>query len=182
MTYSLVDWAASAKFTNMLRKGDQSVVISLYDQDKSKNRIYVSQLLNKLSAIKTRTPYLFTFDDWSATYSDVDFAQLQNLNYHTFNADWNMSNPNHKDFVDLFRQRYKTEPTQTYAGMANDIILYFVCGLQQKGTDFFRNPVIPAPKGMLYPLSFSHIRADNGFENQFTITYRMTDYHFTPVE
>lgn len=182
MTYSLVDWAASAKFTNMLRKGDQSVVISLYDQDKTKNRIYVSQLLNKLSAIKTRTPYLFTFDDWSATYSDVDFAQLQNLNYHTFNADWNMSNPNHKDFVDLFRQRYKTEPTQTYAGMANDIILYFVCGLQQKGTDFFRNPVIPAPKGMLYPLSFSHIRADNGFENQFTIIYRMTDYHFTPVE
>ena len=83
MTYSLVDWAASAKFTNMLRKGDQSVVISLYDQDKSKNRIYVSQLLNKLSAIKTRTPYLFTFDDWSATYSDVDFAQLQNLDRKT---------------------------------------------------------------------------------------------------
>lgn len=181
MEYTLVDWAQSAKFTSMLKNSPQSVVVSVYDQDKSKNRIYVSQLLNKLSSIKTRTPYLFTFDDWSSQYSDVDFLQLQNLNYHTFYGDWHMNTPSHKDFVETFRDRYKTEPTSTYAGMANDIILYFVCGLQQKGTAFFASPVIPAPEGVIYPLSFSHDRQDYGFENQNALLYRMTDFQFQPI-
>ena len=179
--YTLVDWAQSAKFTSMLKNTPQSVVVSVYDQDKSKNRIYVSQLLNKLSSIKSRTPYLFTFDDWSAQYSDVDFSQLQSVNYHTFYSDWHMTTPSHKDFVETFRDRYKTEPTSTYAGMANDIILYFVWGLQQKGTAFFTSPVIPAPEGVIYPLSFTHDRQDYGFENQNALLYRMTDFQFQPI-
>ena len=181
MEYTLVDWAQSAKFTSMLKSTPQAAVVSVYDQDKSKNRIYVSQLLNKLSSIKSRTPYLFTFDDWSSLYSDIDFSQLQNLNYHTFYSDWHMATPSHKDFVDLFRDRYKTEPTSTYAGMANDIILYFVCGLQKKGTAFFSSPVIPSPEGVVYPLSFSHDRQDYGFENQNALIYRMTDFQFQPL-
>lgn len=181
MKYTLVDWAQSAKFSTMLKAAGQSVVISLYQQDKSKNRIYATQLLNKLSAFKSRTPYLVTFDDWTELYNDVDFAQLQSLNYHTYFASWDMSNPQHKEFVDLFNERYKTEPTNTYAGMANDIILYFVTGLQQKGTDFFKSPAIVPPQGMLYPLSFTHSRADYGYENQQTMLYKMSDYHFIPI-
>lgn len=182
MQYKLVDWSQSAKLTSMLKNSGRAVVVSLYDQDKSKNRIYVSQLLNKLSSIKTNTPYLFTFDDWTAQYSDIDFAQLQNLNYHTFYADWLMSNPVHKDFVDRFRDRFKTEPTNVYAGMANDIILYFVCGLQQKGTAFFSSPAANSPEGVIYPLTFSRIRQDYGFENDKAILYRMTDFQFFPVK
>lgn len=182
MEYTLVDWASSAKFTSMLKNSPQSVVISVYNQDKSKNRIFVSQLLNKLSSIKSKTPYLFTFDDWTQQYSDVDFVQLQNLNYHTFYSDWHMGTQSHKDFVDRFRERFKTEPTSTYAGMANDIILYFVSGLQQKGTAFFSSPVIPVPEGVLYPLSFTHDRQDYGYENQQALLYRMIDYQFQPVQ
>ncbi len=181
MKYTLVDWAKSSQLTTLLKGSGQAVVVSLYQQDKAKNRIYSSQLLNKLSAFKSRTPYLVTFEDWAATYSDVDFSQLQNLNYHTFYADWDMSNPQHKAFVDLFRERYRTEPTSTYAGMANDIILYFMCGIQQKGTDFFKSPAIVLPQGVLYPLSFTHQRADWGFENQQALLYRMTDFRFTPI-
>ena len=181
MKYTLVDWAQASKFTTMLRASGQSVVISLYRQDKSKNRIYATQLLNKLSGIKSRTPCLVTFDDWTDLYGDVDFAQLQNLNYHTYYADWDMANPQHKEFVDLFNERYKTEPTSTYAGMANDIILYFVTGLQQKGTDFFKSPAMVQPQGMLYPLSFAHSRADYGYENQQALLYRMADFHFVPI-
>ncbi len=181
MKYTLVDWAKSSQLTTLLKGSGQSVVVSLYQQDKAKNRIYSSQLLNKLSAFKSRTPYLVTFDDWAAAYNDVDFAQLQNLNYHTFYADWDMANPQHKAFVDLFRERYKTEPTSTYAGMANDIILYFVCGIHQKGTDFFKSPAIVLPQGVLYPLSFSHTRTDWGFENQQALLYRMTDFRFIPI-
>ncbi|MBO4600313.1 MAG: hypothetical protein J5641_06200 [Bacteroidales bacterium] len=181
MNYTLVDWAKASQLTTLLKGNGQSVVVSLYQQDKAKNRIHASQLLNKLSGFKSRTPYLVTFDDWAATYNDIDFAQLQNVNYHTYYADWDMSNPQHRAFVELFRERYKTEPTSTYAGIANDIILYFVCGLQQKGTEFFNSPAIVLPQGVLYPISFSHTRADYGFENQQALLYRMTDYHFVPV-
>jgi hypothetical protein len=115
-------------------------------------------------------------------YGDIDFAQLQNLNYCTFYRDWLSTNETHKEFISLFNDRYSTEPTDVYAGMAHDIILYFVTGIQQKGTEFFRSPIIATPQGMIYPLSFSHSRADYGFENQYAILYRMSDYHFIPVQ
>lgn len=182
MNYTMFDWGQVTKLTNALKASDQAVVISMYDQDKSKNRIYVSQLLNKLSAFKARAPYLYSYDDWSMLYGDVDFAQLQNLNYSTFYRDWLPANTTHKEFIDLFNDRYSTEPTDVYAGMAHDIILYFVTGIQQKGTEFFRSPIIATPRGMIYPLSFSHTRADYGYENQHAILYRMSDFHFIPVQ
>lgn len=180
--YTLFDWNQTSKLTNALKSGLQPVVISVYDQDKSKNRIYVSQLLNKLSTNKSRAPYLFTFDDWTMNYTDVDFAQLQNLSYHTFCTDWNMADPAQKEFVDLFRNRYSIEPNNVYAAMAHDIILYFVCGIQQKGTEFFRSPTMVQMQGLIYPMSFSHTRADYGYENQSAILYRMTDFHFNPCK
>jgi ABC-type branched-subunit amino acid transport system substrate-binding protein len=181
LNYTLIDWAQSSKLTNAIKSSERSVVISMYNQDKSKNRIYASQLLNKLSAFKTRTPYLYSYEDWSTLYGDIDFSQLQNLNYSTFYLDWVRANTTHRDFIDLFSRRYSTEPTNVYAGMGHDIILYFVTGLQQKGTEFFRSPIIATPQGMIYPLSFSHSRADYGFENQYAILYRMSDFHFIPV-
>lgn len=180
--YTLFDWAASAKFGALLKSSPDAVVVSLYDQEKSKKRIYVQQLLNKLAASKSHAPVLFTFDDWSAAYSDIDFSQLQSLSYHTFYADWDMDNPEAKAFVDTYKERFKTEPTSAYAGMANDIILYFVNGLHKQGTDFFKSPALPAPRGVMSPLSFSHSRVDCGFENQMATLYRMTDYHFVPVQ
>lgn len=181
LNYTLIDWAQSSKLTTAIKSSERSVVISMYNQDKSKNRIYASQLLNKLSAFKTRTPYLYSYEDWSTLYGDIDFSQLQNLNYSTFYLDWVRANTTHRDFIDLFSRRYSTEPTNVYAGMGHDIILYFVTGLQQKGTEFFRSPIIATPQGMIYPLSFSHSRADYGFENQYAILYRMSDFHFIPI-
>ena len=181
MQYTLVDWNGQTKLYNQLRNQPLSVVVSLYDQDKSKNRIYVQQLLNKLSGLKSNPPCLFTVDDWTTEYSDVDFGQLQGLSYHTFYEDWNLTDQRQKDFIETFRDRYKTEPITGYAGMANDIIIYFVTGLQQRGTDFYKSPAMARPEGMLYPLSFSHTRNDYGFENQSAVMYRMADYHFYPI-
>ena len=181
MQWQQFNWSGATKLTNALKAAPKAAVVSLYDQDRSKKRIYVGQLLNKLSAFKGKMPYLFTFDDWSVDYGDIDFAQLQNLNYHTFYFNWNTDNEDHAAFMQLFRERYKTEPTSNYAGMANDIIIYFVCGIQQKGTDFFRTPVLKQAKGMLNPMVFAQTRADWGFENQSAILHRMVDYHFNPV-
>lgn len=181
MVYNVVDWAQPSKFTALLKGNSQAVVVSLYDQEKAKNRVYVQQLLNKLNSFKSKTPCLITFDDWAARYTDVDFAQLQSLSYHTFCCDWDRNNPQQQDFISSFRERFKTEPTSVYAGMANDIILYFVCGIQQKGTDFFKSPNIVAPQGMICPLSFSQVRTDYGFENQYATMYQMSDFHFSPI-
>lgn len=180
--YTLVDWAKAQKLTSMLKNSGRAAVVSIYDQERSKNRIYASQLLNRLASVKSGTPYLFTFDDWTSLYSDIDFSQLQSLNYHTFYGDWQMSDPLQKAFVERFREKFKTEPVSGYAGMANDIVLYFVSGLQQKGTDFFRNPSLSnSPEGVMYPLRFGHSREDWGFENQEAVLYRMRDYQFEVV-
>lgn len=181
MRYKLVDWAKAQKLTTMLKNSGQTVVVSLYDQDKGKNRIYASQLLNKLSSIKTNTPYLFTFVDWTTLYSDIDFAQLQSLNYHTFYGDWLMTEEVQKAFVERFREEFKTEPVSAYAGMANDIILYFVTGLHNAGTAFLMQPTQQQTKGMMYPLGFGHDRRDYGYENGTAVLHRMVDYQFKAV-
>ena len=181
-SYTIVDWNAAAKFTNALKTDHHAAIVTLYDQGKDRNRVYTGNLLNKLSAYKTNAPVLFSFDDWTTLYSDVDFSRLQHLTYHTFYAYYDGSDACHRSFIESFRDRYKTEPTSMYAGMAHDIIIYFVNGLQQKGTDFWKAPAVANPKGMLYPLSFSHSRSDYGFENQSAQLYRMQEYHFIPIK
>ncbi len=177
----LVDWNSSAKFFAALKKSPRAAVVSVYEQDKSRNRIFVSQLLNRLSAFKPNCPTLFTFEDWSTLYGDVDFSQLQTLGYHTFYCEWDMADEKQRLFVEQFRELYKTEPSAAYAAKANDIILYFVTGIQQKGTDFFKSPTIVCPDGMTSPLSFSHTDNGDGFENQSARLYRMTDFHFNAI-
>ena len=181
LPYTLVNWTSSAKFGTALKSNPGAAVVSIYQQDRSKNRIYVSQLLNKLSAFKTKPPTLFSVADWSMEQSDVDFAQLQGLNYHTFYSDWDRGDAAQKDFMTRFRERYKTEPVTTYAATANDIIIYFVTGLQQKGTEFFRNPTSVKNSGMLGALRFAPAAEGSGFENQEATLFRMTDYRFVPI-
>lgn len=179
--YTFVNWSSSAKFTTALKGNPQAAVVSIYQQDRSKNRIYVSQLLNKLSMFKSKSPTLFSVADWSVEQTDVDFSQLQNLSYHTFYSDWDRGDAAQKDFITRFHDRYKTEPVSTYAGMANDIILFFVTGIQQKGTDFFRQPTLAKPQGMLGTFRFTPAGEGCGFENQSATLYRMTDYRFIPI-
>jgi len=180
-SYTLINWSSSSKLTTALKGNPRAAVVSIYQQDRSKNRIYVSQLLNKLSAFKAKSPTLFSVADWSVEQTDVDFAQLQGLNYHTFSGDWDRGDAAQKDFISRFRERYKTEPVTTYAAIANDIILFFVTGLQEKGTNFYRHPIITKPQGMLGTLHFAPAAEGSGFENQVATLYRMTDYRFVPI-
>lgn len=182
MQHTLFNWSAPSKLTAALKANPKAAVVSIYQQDRAKTRIYVSQLLNKLSAFKGKGITLYTFSDWSMEQGDVDFAQLQGVNYHTFYSDWNRNDERHKEFINFFRERYKTEPTGTYAGMANDIILFFVIGLQQKGTDFYKKPELVRPHGMLCSLRFAQKTTGDGFENQAATLYRMTDYRFEEVK
>ena len=101
----------------MLKNTPGATVLSIFDQDKDQNRVYVGNLLNKLSSLKQGTPVLYTMNDWTREYGDVDFNQLQNLNYHTFAAGWDMTNEMHVGFLKEFRERYGSEPTTPLAGL-----------------------------------------------------------------
>lgn len=180
--YTLFDWSANSKFTTALKQTPNSVIVSLYDQGRDKNRIFANNLLNRISAMKTNTPRLITINDYTKDISDVDFAQLQHASYHTFYTGFDDADAVHRDFMEAFRERYKTEPLNGYAGMANDIIIYFVTGLTKKGSAFWENPNQPRPEGVLFPMSFQRVEPSMGFENQASRIYRLSDYHFVGVE
>ncbi len=178
--YTIFNWSQNAKLSANLKSNPNSVIISIYDQDRNKNRVYVGSLLNKLCAFKKDQPTLYTFNDWTHDYSDIDFSQLQHLNYHTFYTDWDMQNTVHSDFLTAFRETYKTEPTSQFAGMGNDIILYIISGLRSHGADFWVNPGAPV-HGMLAPIRLN--RADNstGLENSTAVLYKMDNLQMVPA-
>lgn len=182
LKYTVVDWnKLGKKFSSTLNAQPNSVVISLYNSDKSRNRIFINTLLNQLSALKNRNLTLITLDDWTTLYNDADFVKLQHANYHTFMNSWDYGNGAHSDFLKTFRDRYKTEPISAYAGMGNDIIIYFITGIQQKGMDFWKRPNLVMPNGMLYPMSFSQQDEGQGFENKTALLFRMMDFKFVDV-
>lgn len=183
IAYTLFDWKASNKLPATLKQNPGCVVLNLYDQGRDKNRIQLSNLLNRMAAMKTNTPTLMAFTDYVKEYSDVDYAQLQLLNYHTFVQELDLDQQNHQNFIDDFRAMYKTEPTDAYAFLGHDIMIYFLTGLQQQGMDFFRTLTFSQsePKSLLFPFRFKHAKVSVGFENQTAQLQRMSEYRFLPL-
>ena len=113
---------------------------------------------------------LYSFTDWTSDYIDVDFAQLQQLNYHTFCTSWDMTNEVHVQFLQLFRNHYSTEPTSALASTGYDLLLYLGTGLSRKNTDFWQSPINTLPT-LTRPLHLS--RHGAGLENDRAQLYRM---------
>ena len=183
--YTIFDWSANAKLANMLKNstGD-NIVIDIYDQNKDKNKTQSSLILNRLFSVKKNTPTLITLPNWAMKYEDVDYSQLQRLNYHfcsNFFLDYN--NTKHKEFIDRFKDKYKTEPQGNYAALGNDIIIHFVSGISNKGAaKFWQDPNIDRRRSMMYYFYFKRSDPDKGFENQNAYFYRLNSkYQFVPA-
>lgn len=176
--YTLFGWSQSAKLPSVLKNTPGATVLSIFDQDKDQNRVYVGNLLNKLSSLKQGTPVLYTMNDWTREYGDVDFNQLQNLNYHTFAAGWDMTNEMHVEFLKEFRERYGSEPTTPLAATGYDIATYIVGGLHRKGADFWKNPG-GMSEGLTQPIYL--VRKGAGLENDRAMLYRMQGMVLVPV-
>ena len=141
-------------------------------------RVYVSNLLNRLSAFKTSSPTFYTLSDWTRDYPDVDFAQLQLLNYHTFSTAWDMTNSVHVDFLKEFRERYGSEPTSTLAATGYDLTLYILRGLNRRNSRFWEMPDVSLPE-LVHPLHLSRHQA--GLENDQPQLFRMESLRFVPI-
>ena len=176
--YTLFNWSQNAKLATVLKKTPGAAVVSIYDQGKDQNRVYVGNLLNRLTSLKQGTPVLYTVSDWTREYGDVDFNQLQNLNYHTFASGWDMTNEVHVAFLKDFRTRYGNEPTSPLAATGYDLALYIVGGLHRKGADFWNAPG-GATEGLTQPIHL--VRSGAGLENDRAMLYRMQELVLVPV-
>lgn len=180
--YTLFSWAASNRLLQMLKNDNSNVVVSIYDEAPGKNKAYTINLLNKLFSLKKTTPTLITTQNYIKVYNDIDYNQLQRLEYHTINNTLlDYTNPNHKDFIDGFKERFKTEPVGDYALIGNDLIIHFVLGLQKRGSEFWKNPNIPQNPKIMYPMLFKRPAETDGFENQAAYIYKMDNYKLKPV-
>lgn len=177
---TFVDWKNNGKLATIIKQLGPCVVLPIYDQGKDRNRLFAGNLLNRLISLKLNN--LITLDDWTHLYSDVDFSQLQRLNYKTVYEDWDFYNISHQLFLGTFRDRYLTEPVGQFASMGNDIIVYFVTGLYRRGKAFWNNPNISQPKSMVNMFQFSQSDTGNGFENSEAALFELRDYQFRSLK
>lgn len=179
--YTFFDWAASGKLASTFKGEKKAVVLSVYDAGRDRNRTYNNTLLSRLSSVSSRCEItLVTLDNWCDAYPDVDLTFLQNQHYHTFlNNEWDYGNRRQLDFLRDFYRQYHVEPSNYYAALGHDAILYFVSGIHSQGTAFWRNPNLDrTPEGMLRPVSFHCTQPGNGFEGNTALLYRMNNYQF----
>lgn len=176
LSCTFFDWKNNGKLASTIKQLGPCVVLSIYDQGKDRNRLFAGNLLNRLISLKLNN--LITLDDWTRVYTDVDFSQLQRLNYKTIYEDWDFYNISHQLFLGTFRDRYLTEPIGQFAAMGNDIIVYFVTGLNRRGKAFWNNPNISQPKSMVNMFTFSQSDAGTGFENSNAALFELRDYQF----
>ena len=177
--YTMFNWSQSAKLASTLKATPACNVVSVYSGKSDQMRMHVGTLLNRLSAFKTNTPTLYTLADWTVEYSDIDFAQLQLLGYHTYTTSWDMTNATHSDFLQMWRERYATEPVTPLAAVGYDLAVYVVGALAHKGATFWQNTAQVAPKGLLHPLHL--VRSGAGLENDRAQLYRMDNLRFVPA-
>lgn len=176
--YTIFNWSQNAKLAATLKTTPNCNVVSIYDQGRDNNRVFVSNLLNRLSAFKNNPPTLYSFSDWTRDYSDIDFSQLQHLNYHTFYSSWDMTNQVHVDFLKAFRSKFASEPTSQLAANGYDLMLYIVSSLKRRGTDFWTTPTNTLPS-LINPLHLN--QSGMGLENDRSQLYRLDSLRFVPA-
>jgi len=180
--YTLFNWSQSAKLASVLKATPNCHVVSIYEQGKDNNRVYAINLLNRLASIKKDSPTLYTLTDWTREYNDVDFAQLQLLNYHTYSLAWDMTNEVHVQFLQAFRSRFGSEPTSQLAATAHDLMLYIGSGLAKRKASFWTTPGNSQPT-LVQPLHLAHPQGgdNSGLENDRARLYRMENLRFVPA-
>ncbi|MBQ0016022.1 MAG: ABC transporter substrate-binding protein [Bacteroidales bacterium] len=182
LAYTVFDWSQSGSFQSVLTKHPGCAVLSLYNQGSPKsNRIYVGQMLNKATSEKQHMPVLMTLDDWVSQYSDIDYGQLQLLRYHTCDVPVTTYLSRCKSFVDVFAERFKTDPVGDYALMAYDVMMYFGKGCYQEGVAFWGNPTPVKESEAIHRYHFERTAEGAGFEDTNPQVYRLKDYEFDVV-
>ena len=181
--YTLFDWTANAKLINALKTTKNNVIISIYNVDKNKNVAFANTLLTRLYTLKTNVPILLSYNDFLKELNIDKFEEMQHVNYAPVTMGYlDYDNPLHKKFIETYKTKFRTEPNSLYAGVAHDIMYYFVMALTQNGAEFWRNPQnFATPAELLFPLSLKQQSPTSGYENQSAELYQMINFRLKPV-
>lgn len=167
---------SAAKLKNYLSKNENNFVVNLTDKKTAgENKSYAQTLLNTLRQSKCQIT-LFAKYDW-LDYVGNDFKQLQDMNLHfalTYYNDY--TNGNFTDFVQLYRDNFKTEPDKIYASLGYDIINYFVPLLKSYGKEFISSPVNTNQQKMITRYRFVKTNESGGWTNTNAVIYKLDNY------
>lgn len=177
--YTLFDWNASNKLVSTLKTTRNNVIVSVYDQGTMKNSLFMRSLLAKFSQMKSDVPTVITLLNYIKDIPDIEFDQLQNVNYTLTTLGYldYSGNSKHRQFVDTYKEKFHTEPNSLYAGTGHDIMLFFASALWQKGAAFWQNPQsFESPSQMLFPFKLKQSTPQGGYENTMPDIYQMIDF------
>ena len=102
----------------------------------SKEQAFIADLVNRLNILSTMFPLnVIGMHEWGRfTYVNIEFFHNLQLHYSTpFFVDY--SNPEVRQFLKSFRNRYKAEPEE-YGYLGFDIFYYFLSAMKAYGPDF----------------------------------------------
>ena len=177
--YTLFDWNASNKLVSTLKTTRNNVIVSVYDQGTMKNSLFMRSLLAKFAQMKSDVPTVITLLNYIKDIPDIEFDQLQNVNYTLTTLGYldYSGNSKHRQFVDTYKEKFHTEPNSLYAGTGHDIMLFFASALWQKGAAFWQNPQsFESPSQMLFPFKLKQSTPQGGYENTMPDIYQMIDF------
>lgn len=177
--YTLFDWNASNKLVSTMKTTRNNVIVSVYDQGTMKNSLFMRSLLAKFSQMKSDVPTVITLLNYIKDIPDIEFDQLQNVNYTLTTLGYldYSGNSKHRQFVDTYKEKFHTEPNSLYAGTGHDIMLFFASALWQKGAAFWQNPQsFESPSQMLFPFKLKQSTPQGGYENTMPDIYQMIDF------
>ena len=175
LSYSAVQWTSKNDLNQRLSTTKKNVLISLYNQDKQRNMLYVSSLLNQMGGLKKNPAILFGSEDW-LDYPNIDYNYLERLSFHY--ADNLYLDPNnymHNQFVNEFISEYKIAPNSRFAPVGYDLIIHFVTGVSQKNEKFWEKPNV-SPPDALRPTNYKRVNPTDGFENHRNFFYKIVDF------
>ncbi|MDR1792531.1 MAG: LysM peptidoglycan-binding domain-containing protein [Bacteroidales bacterium] len=173
------------KDVNTKEKGFVSIKSALNDNCENfiftffNNEFAVTSFTQFLHASKPKNitlvapEYWLNFDNIETEY----FMELKTHYIHQFFVDYR--NPKVVRFIDIFREKYFTEPTlRQFAFQGYDIIYYFLSNLCDNGTVFAEGADTTANKELLstqFDFAFS---ANKSLNNKFVNIFKIKDYRF----
>lgn len=175
ITHKSLIWDSKLNFSSHLSNEKKNIIVSLYDQNKQSNTLYVSFLLNKLGSMKKNPPILFGPVEW-LDYPNIDYSYLERLKFHyADNLYLDPLNYLHQKFINEFITKYAVEPNSQFAAVGHDLIIHFVTGLQQKKEKFWERPNASSTD-ILHPTSYKRAKPNSGFENNRRFIYKIENY------
>jgi len=160
-----------------LSKARKNIVIAISD-----DIVFSKQLLSELNKLSLdHQIVLFGLPNWKK-YDDLESQQLLNLHFHcyTYSAvDYN--NPNVQQWIESFRDKYKTEPTpDNFAFDGFDTGWYFLNALYKFGNNF--NQCLQFMDVALIQTRFEFNNSPgNGHRNTFWNLGKYEDYKFRKI-